>query len=605
MMSLRMDWSFRLLVALVAVLWLQPLSALACTGDCNGDASVTVDEIIVGVNIALGGVSIASCAAFDRNGDGDVTVDEIVLAVNVALDGCAVESPTPTASETPTSVATATLSPTAISTSTPSALPSATPTSVPLLTATVSPTLTSTPTPTPTPTPTGTEVPSLTATPSSTPSFGTKTATRTASPSPSPTLTPTSTGTASPSATASVANTASPTPTVSPTSTASATVTPTSTPSAMPSASPTRSATQTATALPSSTPTRSETTTFTATPTSTPTRTTTPTSTATADSGIARRAAGAVLNSTDVVVAMPGLFSTLASIPEIITGGGSGAGSAPIACPGGGSFTVSCDGNVVLAPPSIGPPEYELTFSACAFVVSGRTLTFAGSVQLTGQQGEACGAKPTNLSFAIPSLELSSTAELTTTTAAIADLSGSLIASGLDPDCGANSLAVEVSGSLTSSTVVSGVTTATVQATFAATQFDIAIADFDFLCAPIDYLTTVDGGVTFTTGGAAFAVNYVDYRLDAVVSANETQVEVDGGVESDCFGTTVVFATSTPLVLPAAAKCPSAGVVDVTAFGKTDGITYAGDGVTLDVGANGTSDESLDSCRAPQLYVCP
>ena len=59
-----------------------------CIGDCNVDGEVTVDEIITGVNIALGVADAAACAAFDRNGDGAVTVDEILLAVNRALDGC-------------------------------------------------------------------------------------------------------------------------------------------------------------------------------------------------------------------------------------------------------------------------------------------------------------------------------------------------------------------------------------------------------------------------------------------------------------------------------------------------------------------------------------
>jgi hypothetical protein len=49
-----------------------------------------VDELIVGVNIALGETSIDACLAFDAGGDGQVTVDEILLAVNNALDGCPV-----------------------------------------------------------------------------------------------------------------------------------------------------------------------------------------------------------------------------------------------------------------------------------------------------------------------------------------------------------------------------------------------------------------------------------------------------------------------------------------------------------------------------------
>jgi hypothetical protein len=59
-----------------------------CTGDCNGDGVVTVDELITGVNIALGTASLDTCSVFDSTGDGAVTVDELIGAVNNALTGC-------------------------------------------------------------------------------------------------------------------------------------------------------------------------------------------------------------------------------------------------------------------------------------------------------------------------------------------------------------------------------------------------------------------------------------------------------------------------------------------------------------------------------------
>ncbi|MFI5398293.1 MAG: hypothetical protein ACHQ9S_22375 [Candidatus Binatia bacterium] len=59
-----------------------------CVGDCNGDHTVTVDEILTMVNIALGNVSLSACLAGDANGDRRITVDEILAAVNRALTGC-------------------------------------------------------------------------------------------------------------------------------------------------------------------------------------------------------------------------------------------------------------------------------------------------------------------------------------------------------------------------------------------------------------------------------------------------------------------------------------------------------------------------------------
>jgi hypothetical protein len=59
-----------------------------CSGDCDGDRQVTVDEILTMVNIALGNGSNAECKPGDANRDGKVTVDEIVIAVRAALNGC-------------------------------------------------------------------------------------------------------------------------------------------------------------------------------------------------------------------------------------------------------------------------------------------------------------------------------------------------------------------------------------------------------------------------------------------------------------------------------------------------------------------------------------
>lgn len=62
--------------------------AAPCPGDCNGDDSVTIDELIRGVNIALGNAPLEQCAVFDVNADGAVTIDELIRAVNAALNGC-------------------------------------------------------------------------------------------------------------------------------------------------------------------------------------------------------------------------------------------------------------------------------------------------------------------------------------------------------------------------------------------------------------------------------------------------------------------------------------------------------------------------------------
>jgi hypothetical protein len=62
--------------------------ASPCVGDCNSDDTVTVDEILTLVNIALGNLELSTCEDGDGNGHGQITVDEILTAVNNALNGC-------------------------------------------------------------------------------------------------------------------------------------------------------------------------------------------------------------------------------------------------------------------------------------------------------------------------------------------------------------------------------------------------------------------------------------------------------------------------------------------------------------------------------------
>lgn len=60
----------------------------SCAGDCNNDGQVSVDELVIAINIALGQAEITACSSADRSGDGVLTVDEIITAVDRALRGC-------------------------------------------------------------------------------------------------------------------------------------------------------------------------------------------------------------------------------------------------------------------------------------------------------------------------------------------------------------------------------------------------------------------------------------------------------------------------------------------------------------------------------------
>jgi hypothetical protein len=64
---------------------LRKLGGPAAVGDCNRNGVVVIDEIIRGVNIALGSAPVSECTPFDRVPDGQVTVDELVRGVSNAL----------------------------------------------------------------------------------------------------------------------------------------------------------------------------------------------------------------------------------------------------------------------------------------------------------------------------------------------------------------------------------------------------------------------------------------------------------------------------------------------------------------------------------------
>lgn len=61
-----------------------------CLFDCDGDGRITVDEIIMLVNIALGG-SIPNCPGIPPPEPGEIST--IVTAINQGLSGCPI-SPT-------------------------------------------------------------------------------------------------------------------------------------------------------------------------------------------------------------------------------------------------------------------------------------------------------------------------------------------------------------------------------------------------------------------------------------------------------------------------------------------------------------------------------
>lgn len=93
-------------LALIAVLVggaAPPAAAHRCTGDCDATDTVTIQELIQGVRIALGQLQLRVCYAFDADLDNGVSIDELQVAVGNLFSYCGHGSPpTPTNTRTPT-----------------------------------------------------------------------------------------------------------------------------------------------------------------------------------------------------------------------------------------------------------------------------------------------------------------------------------------------------------------------------------------------------------------------------------------------------------------------------------------------------------------------
>ena len=63
-------------------------TAAACVGDCNGDGVVTINELIVAVNIDLGLAEASACPAFNCDCGLEPPFCCGIRAVNNLLYGC-------------------------------------------------------------------------------------------------------------------------------------------------------------------------------------------------------------------------------------------------------------------------------------------------------------------------------------------------------------------------------------------------------------------------------------------------------------------------------------------------------------------------------------
>jgi hypothetical protein len=647
--------TFGTAVVLSCAVVLGPGSVSAqCVGDCAGDGEVTINDLILGVNIALGSAPVSACEAF-ANGEGEVTISQLIQGVNNALEGCPPPVATATASASASATATDTQAPpTATHTATPIP-PTATGTR------TQTETRTATATRSATPTRTVTETPTQTATVSATPTNTGPTPTATieisctenddcplgsvcvddvclvATPTETPLVSPTATATAtitttpaaSPTATitgdATVTHTAT-VPTATHTATSIATATATSPPSATASATPTTPAapTATASASPSATPSA------TATATRTPTVTHTPQPTATVTetpfppgeamggrASIMSTGLGSIQAVVGAVVALV-KNSGGASLVALGSGGPAGVGGpADIdQCPVSGSTSQTCSiVNGVLT--------LDLGADMCvADGPAGGQAKFNGAINVTSTLNVALSCDP--LTFLVANFETTnlvialSDSQSTPLLDITADLEGVVSPSAVDPVCRIGGLNLtNVTGTLISA-LAGG---PTVQTFFDGTSIAMSAITYNSDCVPVAYTLTFNGPAAFnvitapplTTAGlggpagevveTSFDVVFTNFKLEQNANTNPLTVKMTGSVSSSCFGGLVGMTTFTPVAIAAGQICPNAGQLNVTGTANSMAtIVYDQDGV--EVTPSGGQAMSYLTCLAPDLLMC-
>lgn len=383
---------------------------------------------------------------------------------------------------------------------------------------------------------------------------------------------------------------------------ASATPTHTATASATASRTPTE---MLSTPTPTRTPTASPTSTasLTATPTTTPEQAT-PTPTELGRS-LPERAAGTTVTT---VHALRALSAAVSSLTQLATGfGGSAAfdgGAAALkACNGGGSRDFMCTQSI----PFVGPRDYRLTFDSCVLNTSaGGTVTIGGAITAHSTSFGDCNVPPISLSSVnVNGVQVTvKDGSGMTTLSGMFNLTGSVSAT-INPlnACLIQALDMTLTGT---ASVQSGALDYVVG--FNNTHVVLNVNQYSPDCVPVNYRMTVNGAATFSTPavGGTFSGTFTNFVFTDDTTSGRDEVTVNGKINSTCLGTEVMFTTINDLIIPPSMPCPNAGLVVVSAMGTSNQVFYNTiGGVDIDLGSDGSIDETFATCLDAQLYACP
>lgn len=73
---------------MASVLFLAPPAVAQCPGDCDSSGSVTVDDLVTAINVALARAPLNACANTDMDSNENLDIQELVNAVMSSINGC-------------------------------------------------------------------------------------------------------------------------------------------------------------------------------------------------------------------------------------------------------------------------------------------------------------------------------------------------------------------------------------------------------------------------------------------------------------------------------------------------------------------------------------
>jgi len=107
------------------------------------------------------------------------------------------------------------------------------------------------------------------------------------------------------------------------------------------------------------------------------------------------------------------------------------------------------------------------------------------------------------------------------------------------------------------------------------------------------------GSISGTTNGKAINAGYDGFKMSYAYSGNTTQIQMTGKINPTCINTWVTVSTTTPLTLPTATACYTAGEMRITDGTNTASIVFSSN-TNVSVLFNGASVASYNNCLEVQ-----